>query len=303
MSHLTPPQETTLDVAGAAIRARRYPAAQPSRTGLLLVHGGAAHQGWWDRTARTLQERHDVVTLDLSGHGDSGRRERYDFPDWAAESLAVARELLDHPPVAVGHSMGGMVIAHAAAADPTAFRGLVAIDTPLRPRGRELLERRRRTAAAGPRRYPDLATAVASFSPKPPPTPAAEAFVHEIAQQSFHRVGSEWVQKLDPRVFLRSEVDVNLLYDVTLPLRWFRADQALIDEAHRAELARAMEPHGQVVDVPDAGHHVLLDNPQGTAWLVSIAAEHLLPADRSQGHLPPQARGPLPPRVSGHASR
>lgn len=287
MPHLAPPRESTLHVDGAAIRARLYPAPQETRrTSLLLVHGGAAHQGWWVPTAQILQERHDVVTLDLSGHGDSGRRERYDFPEWAAEVITVARELLDGPPCAVGHSMGGMVVAHAAAAVPKAFRGIIAIDTPLRARSDELLDRRRRTAAAGPRRYPDLATAVASFSPTPPPGPGTATLVQDIARQSFRAAGSEWVQKLDPTVFLRSEVDVGLLRDITVPVTWFTAVHGLIGEEHRTEIAQVLEPAGRVIEVPGAGHHVLLDNPQGTAWLLSVAAERQVLAQPP----PPHAR-------------
>ena len=55
----------------------------------MLVHGGAAHSGWWDHVAPLLTW-HRVVALDLTGHGDSDRREVYDMRLWAREVVAVA---------------------------------------------------------------------------------------------------------------------------------------------------------------------------------------------------------------------
>jgi pimeloyl-ACP methyl ester carboxylesterase len=44
---------------------------------LLLVHGGAAHAMWWSILAPQLSRHYYVIAPDLSGHGDSGRREAY----------------------------------------------------------------------------------------------------------------------------------------------------------------------------------------------------------------------------------
>ena len=51
--------------------------ARAGRPGIVLVHGGAAHAHWWDHVAPLLAQEYCVVALDLSGHGDSGRRDRY----------------------------------------------------------------------------------------------------------------------------------------------------------------------------------------------------------------------------------
>ena len=51
-----------------------------------------------------------VVAIDLSGHGDSGRRDHYDMETWAAKSIAVAEHAVyAEPPIIVAHSMGGWV--------------------------------------------------------------------------------------------------------------------------------------------------------------------------------------------------
>src|ERR1700749_511873 len=80
----------------------------PSGRGIVLVHGGGAHSRWWDHIAPLLAADRRVIAMDLSGHGDSGRRETYNFDAWAREVLAVAADAgLDAPPVVIGHSMGG----------------------------------------------------------------------------------------------------------------------------------------------------------------------------------------------------
>ena len=52
---------------------------------LVLVHGGGAHTGWWEPVIPHLAAGRRIVSLDLSGHGDSGRRDTYPMATWADE--------------------------------------------------------------------------------------------------------------------------------------------------------------------------------------------------------------------------
>src|SRR3954451_22766009 len=77
------PEHRCIEVAGARIRYRAWgPRDAP---GVVLVHGGSAHAGWWDHIAPQLPG-HRVVALDLSGHGDSDHREAYDMRLWPGRS-------------------------------------------------------------------------------------------------------------------------------------------------------------------------------------------------------------------------
>src|SRR5688572_17202095 len=101
-----PREERRVDVQGCSIHYLRW--GDPSKPGLVLVHGGAAHAHWWAFLAPMLTRGYHVVALDLSGHGDSGHRPQYPYAVWCEEILAVARDAgMTHPPVLVGHSMGG----------------------------------------------------------------------------------------------------------------------------------------------------------------------------------------------------
>lgn len=77
---------------------------------MLCIHGSGGHAGVWRGQAR-LADRRPVVTLDLSGHGESEDADAapgYEtLSVYAADAAAVARETGAR--VLVGHSLGGAV--------------------------------------------------------------------------------------------------------------------------------------------------------------------------------------------------
>jgi pimeloyl-ACP methyl ester carboxylesterase len=78
-------------------------------TGILLIHG-AWHGPWcWDEFAARLARRgHDVRTVRLRGHDDSGERIWHRIHHYL-EDVRRAAEGFAKPPVLVGHSMGGLL--------------------------------------------------------------------------------------------------------------------------------------------------------------------------------------------------
>lgn len=68
----------TVSVSGTDIAYRQFgPYDGNGSSGIVLVHGGAAHARWWDHIAPLLATGRRVVAIDLSGHGDSGRNDKY----------------------------------------------------------------------------------------------------------------------------------------------------------------------------------------------------------------------------------
>jgi sigma-B regulation protein RsbQ len=97
---------------------------------LVLVHCWTCDRGFWkDQVARLAKSR-QVVTLDLAGHGRSGRtRKDYTMEAFGQDVKAVADRLKLDRMVLVGHSMGGEVILEAAKRLGDRVVGLVPIDT------------------------------------------------------------------------------------------------------------------------------------------------------------------------------
>src|SRR3954462_3382272 len=155
------PEHCDTEVAGARVHLRCW--GDPRLPGLVLVHGGAAHSGWWDHIAPFFSGSHRVVALDLTGHGDSDRRDRYDMRQWADEVVAAARAAdITGRPLVVGHSMGGWVAAHVGVHHADRADGIAIIDSPLNDQPPEEARMRRRRSPVGPTRtYPTPAGSLA----------------------------------------------------------------------------------------------------------------------------------------------
>src|SRR5262249_59822649 len=134
------------------------------KPGLVRARGGAAHAEWWSSLAPLLTRQYDVVALDLSGHGDSDRREEYPRRVWADEVLAVIADAhFPGPPVLIGHSMGGLVSIVAASVYGDELAGAIIVDAPVRKPDPESEEGNYGRSFRHPKVDPTLDEAAARF--------------------------------------------------------------------------------------------------------------------------------------------
>jgi pimeloyl-ACP methyl ester carboxylesterase len=97
---------------------------------LVLVHGITESRRSWDPLVDRLAADHDVVAVDLRGHGDSPRTAPYDLVTMATDVHRVVERLDLGPAVLVGHSLGGTVVGAQGAL--FGARAVVDVDQPLR---------------------------------------------------------------------------------------------------------------------------------------------------------------------------
>lgn len=108
---------------------------------VVLVHG-AWHGAWcWDRVVPLLERAgHEVVRLDLPGHGEdrtpAAEVTLESYADRAVETL----DALSGPAVLVGHSLGGTAISQAAERRPGKIEKLVYVCALLLPGGKSAIE-------------------------------------------------------------------------------------------------------------------------------------------------------------------
>ena len=81
----TPVEDRSVSGEGCAVHYLRW--GEDGRPGIVFVHGGAAHAHWWSFIAPLFLPDYAVAAIDLSGHGDSGRRDAYPREIWAREVL------------------------------------------------------------------------------------------------------------------------------------------------------------------------------------------------------------------------
>jgi pimeloyl-ACP methyl ester carboxylesterase len=231
----------------------------------VLVHGGAAHAMWWAPLAAELDPSRRVVAMDMSGHGTSGRRPRYTADLWGDEITEVALATSQGPPTVIGHSLGGIVLSHVAHQRGHLFERIVLVDSPVwgdapAPEGKLVRESGRPA-----RRYPDLGTALDRFRLVPPQECANQWYVDHIARHGLMRDQHEWQWRFDPEIFaaasganqiVRFEGDLDEAgcpWAVVMGQRSYLADGA--------RRAFGSHPSAPFRLVPDAAHHVMLDQP------------------------------------------
>jgi len=249
-----------------------------SKPGLVLVHGGAAHAHWWSFIAPHLTRDYRVVALDLSGHGDSGRRESYGRDCFAREVIGVIDDAdFVGKPIVVGHSLGGIVTILCAALHGERLAGAVIVDSPVRKPDPESQEGTRGRSFRNPKTYPSEEEALAHFR-LVPPQPCENAFILDhIARHSLRETDAGWTWKFDKRVFHSSDPRpmAEHLKQVPCRIALFRGEWSVVVLPETAEyMYELLERNAPLVEIPQSHHHLFLDQP-----LAFIAALRALLAD------------------------
>ena len=110
--------------AATANAASRAGAVQGSA--VLLLHGLASNLTRWSEFVATtnLTEGHDVIRVDLRGHGESITRRPISLELWCQDLAAILAQERVARVFLIGHSLGAQVALHFAALTPAARRAL-----------------------------------------------------------------------------------------------------------------------------------------------------------------------------------
>jgi pimeloyl-ACP methyl ester carboxylesterase len=269
---------------------------------VVFAHGYALNQDCWHFQRRDLGDVGTLVFYDQRSHGRSGRSGR--------EEVSITRlgidlgEVLDAvappgPVVLVGHSMGGMSIMALADQRPDLFgervRGVALIATGADQVVERLLGVRGELGRTLGRRVGEAGTAV-----------VAAASRQADLIDSVRRSGSDLGYVLTRRLaFARADIAPSLveltvgmlagtpvgviadflphfvLHDTTAALAALARTEALVIGAVRDHVTPiqhsrdilTLVPHGEYLEIPDAGHMVMLEYPDlVTAHLRALVA-------------------------------
>ncbi len=138
-------KEYRVDIGDVELSIIEWPADSDP---ILLLHATGFHSRCWTQVVQSLPGQH-VYAVDLRFHGASDATGEVDWKV-LADDIRILIERLDlRALVGVGHSIGGHLIARAAAALPARFKQLVLIDPVI----------------MSPERYASLHDFVGSFTP------------------------------------------------------------------------------------------------------------------------------------------
>ncbi len=96
---------------------------------LVFVHCWSCDRSYWQNQVDEFAKDYRVITLDLAGHGQSGKgRQKWTMDSFGTDVAAVANKLNLQNMVLIGHSMGGAVVIEAARRLPGRVVGIVGVD-------------------------------------------------------------------------------------------------------------------------------------------------------------------------------
>jgi pimeloyl-ACP methyl ester carboxylesterase len=228
-----------------------------------------------------------LITMELSGHGESGRRRAYSAETWGRE----AAEVIGHfgGGTLVGHSMGGLVAVVTASCHPDSVNGVVLVDSKFRWPKSDVAGKMRGSPQRPLRLYPTQEAAIAAFRLLPAQPIVNPAAFRYIAERSPVEVDGAWQWRFDPRIAQHFSDAILEKYTsaLTCPLEFIcGAKSSLVDGpsvmALESMLGHAVHPEV----IPDAYHHVILDQPRLAAVAIREALERIAAATLQSTAIP-----------------
>ncbi|MGB8326908.1 MAG: alpha/beta hydrolase, partial [Steroidobacteraceae bacterium] len=247
----TPQMTSSAD--GVHIEYRAYGRGDPV---ILLVHGWSCDSNYWKAQLNGLKARYTVVTVDLAGHGGSGRnRVQWSIAAFGQDVAAVADRFANRPVIIVGHAMGGAAALEAARILGDRVLGVIGVDA-------------FRTLGA-PRDTPDqIAAALAPLQADfigETRRMITESFFTKDADPAFVRRIADDMSSAPPEVAIPSILALRqwdaapALSAIKVAIIAINPDLGAVADAGRIA---GVAPTFRAVTVPGTGHFLMLEAPQ-----------------------------------------
>lgn len=272
--------ETAISADGVPISYEVRGAGTPA---LVFVHGWSCDRSYWAAQLDHFASWHQVVAVDLAGHGSSGLgRRSWTMPAFGADVVAVVEQLGLDQTVMIGHSMGGEAIVEAALRLRSRVAGLVWVDTYRTlggPQSAESLER-----FLG--RFEDDFVAAARRWVESMFLPSSDSALVERVVSDMACASPEVAIPVLREALSYEPTIISALADLTTPVRAINPD-------YRPNDVEALGRHGvKAVLMPGVGHLAMLEDPDTFNRLLSEAVEEFTASTaRTEGPSRPSEPG------------
>ena len=252
-----------------------------NKPGMVLVHGSGSHSHWWDFIAPLLLDDFQVSALDLSGMGDSERREDYSAELFGKEILKVAEDSGffkgNKEPIICGHSMGGFMSATAGYISDKPLKGVIMVDSPIRPPTYDYSSHVRSGPIRRIKTYPSEESILERFRLTPEQECKNQFLVDYIAKLSIKEVENGFQWKFDDTIFDKlgvSHMGRNIAFDLKCNLGIIYGTESLMMTDEILDFIKENVPQNTpIIPVDRAAHHVPLDQPQELVKSIKLIAK------------------------------
>ena len=225
---------------------------------LVLVHGWTCDDSSWSAQVPALMGKYRVLTLDLPGHGKSGKIEasRFSMDLFARAVEAVRAEARAGRLVLVGHSMGVPVIRQYARLYPQHVKALVIVDGVVvlgapPPAGAQPSQRPEPERMKGPDGPKNRETMIRGMFTPATPKPLQDHVLKMMLAAPESTAYGAMVATFDPKVWGN---DV-----MTMPVLGLFADKSALGNP---EITKKVLPNYEHHEVAGTGHFVMMEKPR-----------------------------------------
>ena len=238
---------------------------------LMLVHGWTCDDSSWSAQVPALMGKYRVLTLDLPGHGKSGKIEASKFSmDLFARAVeAVRAEARADRLVLVGHSMGVPVIRQYARLYPQRVEALVLVDGVVvlgapPPPGAQPSQRPEPERMKGPDGSKNRETMIRGMFTPATPKPLQEHVLKMMMAAPEATAYGAMVATFDPKIW-GSDV-------MTMPVLGLFADKSALGNP---EITKKVLPNYEHHEVAGTGHFVMMEKPREFNALLTAFVDKL----------------------------
>ncbi len=273
------PASAFVDVDGLRLHYLDWGGSAPP---LVMLHGFSGHAHTWDRTAAVLSNQYRVLALDQRGHGDSEWAPRYGSKPLVTDLLHFLDALKLNKVVLMGLSMGGNVAYLFAAMYPERVERLVILDIGPEISSIGVDRIARSTAESDVFASEEEAVARArAANARPTDADLRHRVVHNLRRLPNGTLTFKWDKALRDGTAIRDEPTVAERWAawraVRCPTLLVRGDDSDILSPETAQRMLEENPNVTLVTVPDCGHSITLERPDGlreamTPWLAATSA-------------------------------
>src|SRR5574341_51564 len=229
-----------------------------SRPPVILIHGAGGNQLYWPPQIRRLHNQR-IFAVDLPGHGKSEGVGHHTIDDYAEEVLKFLKALKLNAAILVGHSMGSAIALQAAIRFPKRVLGLGLVGSGARLRVAPAILH----AASDPATFADAVRLVMdqSFASQ------TSARLKELAAQRMSETRSTVLYG----DFLACDAFnvMDQISKISAPTLILCGTEDKMAPVKYSEFLRDNIPEAQMTVLPDAGHMVMLEQPDKAAWILN----------------------------------